>query len=110
MRLTIGVVRPLSARPVAGMDQPATSAPAARSTRLRNNAAIAIAGAQVRIDMEIPANSIATVGAPSGWSCQRLGDASFLCTAGKPIPAGATLSFTVDVRRGSVSPAPTSSA
>lgn len=99
VRLTIGVVRPLSADlSLAWTSRNFSTRGAFNTLSLRNNAAIAIAGAQVRIDMEIPANSIATVGAPSGWSCQRLGDASFLCTAGKPIPAGATLSFTVDVR------------
>jgi hypothetical protein len=76
VRLTIGVVRPLSA------DLALTWATTSMSSRgafttltVHNSGSAYIAGTQVRIDLEIPAQSTAAVGPPSGWTCQRLGDA-----------------------------------
>ena len=99
VRLSIGVVRPLSA------DLALTWATTSMSSRgafttltVHNSGSNYIAGTQVRIDLEIPAQSLAAVGPPSGWTCQRLGDASFLCTATKVLAPGSNNVFTVTVR------------
>jgi predicted extracellular nuclease len=99
VRLTIGVVRPLSA------DLALTWATTSMSSRgafttltVHNSGSAYIAGTQVRIDLEIPAQSTATVGPPSGWTCQRLGDASFLCTATKVLAPGSNNVFNVSVK------------
>jgi len=99
VRLSIGVVRPLSA------DLSLTWATTSMSSRgafttltVHNSGSNYIAGTQVRIDLEIPAQSTAAVGPPSGWTCQRLGDASFLCTATKVLAPGSNNVFTVTVR------------
>ena len=99
VRLKIGVARPLSADLSQAWTTRGVSTRGVFTTMTVHNAsASAINGAQVRIDAEIPANSGLTVGGPAGWTCKRLGDASFLCTASIAIPAGGNASFTVDVR------------
>ena len=65
---------------------------------LFNASSAAISGAQVRIDLEIPAKAMTSVGPPSGWTCEKLGDSSYLCTASKPVVAGGKYIFGVSVR------------
>ena len=99
VRLSIGVVRPLSADLVLTWATTSMSARGAFTTlTVHNTGSNYIAGTQVRIDLEIPAQSLAAVGPPSGWSCQRLGDASFLCTATKTLAPGSRDVFSVTVR------------
>ena len=99
VRLSIGVVRPLSADLVLTWATTSMSSRGAFTTlTVHNTGSNYIAGTQVRIDLEIPAQSLAAVGPPSGWSCQRLGDASFLCTATKTLAPGSRDVFSVTVR------------
>ena len=99
VRLTIGVVRPLSADLTLDWDVASMSSRGA-FTRLTlfNASSAAISGAQVRIDLEIPAKAMTSVGPPSGWTCEKLGDSSYLCTASKPVVAGGKYIFGVSVR------------
>jgi predicted extracellular nuclease len=99
VRLTIGVVRPLSADLALAWATTSMSSRGAFTTlTVHNSGSAYIAGTQVRIDLEIPAQSTATVGPPSGWTCQRLGDASFLCTATKVLAPGSNNVFNVSVK------------
>ena len=99
VRLTIGVVRPLSADlALAWTTTSMSSRGAFTKLTVHNAGSNDIAGTQVRIDLEIPAQSTASVGPPSGWSCERLGDASFLCTATKVLAPGSRDVFSVTVR------------
>ncbi|HWS27066.1 MAG TPA: Calx-beta domain-containing protein, partial [Xanthomonadales bacterium] len=99
VRLTIGVVRPLSADLVLTWTTTSMSSRGAfTKLTVHNSGSSYIAGTQVRIDLAIPAQSLAAVGPPSGWSCERLGDASFLCTATKTLAPGSNDVFTVTVR------------
>lgn len=100
VRLKIGVVRPLSADLSLAWTTRGFSLRGAFTTLTLHNAGTTwIAGAQVRIELEIPEPSTAAVGPPSGWTCERLGDASFLCTATKSLPPGSNEKlFSVSVR------------
>ena len=99
VRLSISVVRPASADlSLAWATTSMSSRGAFTTLTVHNGGTTSIAGAQVRIDLEIPAHSTAAVGPPSGWTCQRLGDASFLCTANKVLAPATNNVFTVTVR------------
>ncbi len=99
VRLSINVVRPASADlSLAWATTSMSSRGAFTTLTVHNGGTTSIAGAQVRIDLEIPAQSTAAVGPPSGWTCERLGDASFLCTATKTLAPGSSTVFTVTVR------------
>lgn len=99
VRLTIGVVRPLSSDLVLTWTTTSMSSRGAfTKLTVHNSGSNYIAGTQVRIDLEIPAQSTASVGPPSGWTCERLGDASFLCTATKVLAPGSKDVFSVTVR------------
>lgn len=80
-----------------------TSKGAFATLTLRNTGASSISGAQVRIELDIPADATSAVGPPSGWTCDRpndafIGDSVFVCTAGKPVLAGSSQSFSVSVK------------
>lgn len=104
VRLSIRVVRPASADlALAWSTRSMTSKGAFATLTLSNTGASSISGAQVRIELDIPADATAAVGPPSGWTCTRpddafVGDTVFLCTANKPVPAGANQSFSVSVK------------
>ncbi len=99
VRLTIGVVRPLSADLALSWTTTSWSLRGAFTTlTVHNSGSSYIPGAQVRIELDIPPHSTAGVGTPSGWTCERLGDAVFLCTASRAIAPGGNERFTVSVR------------
>jgi predicted extracellular nuclease len=99
VRLKIGVARPASADLALAWSNRGFSTRGAFTTLTVHNAGSArIAGAQVRIDLQIPPQSTAAVGPPSGWTCERLGDASFLCSANTSLAPGSNHAFSVSVR------------
>lgn len=99
VRLSISVVRPASADLSLDWDTKGFSSRGAFATlTLHHGGSTPIAGAQLRIELDIPDNSTAAVGPPSGWSCERVGDASFLCTTTRSLAPGSDYRFAVSVR------------
>jgi hypothetical protein len=98
VRLAIRLVRPASADLALGWTTRHFSARGAFTTlTVRNTGSNSISGAQVRIDLEIPPKSNASVGEPSGWNCDRIDADSFVCTASIALRPGSTQSFSVTV-------------
>jgi uncharacterized protein len=104
VRLSIHVVRPASADlALAWSKRSMTSKGAFVTLTLSNTGASSIVGAQIRIELDIPADATATVGPPPGWTCNRpddafIGDTVFLCSANKPVLAGSNSSFSLSVK------------
>ena len=104
VRLSIRVVRPASADlALAWSTRSMTSKGAFATLTLSNTGTSSINGAQVRIELDIPADATSAVGPPAGWTCTRpddafVGDTVFLCTATKPVLAGSNQNFSVSVK------------
>ncbi len=67
---------------------------------LSNQGPDPIVGAEVRIDVAVPADATASVGPPSGWTCTRVTgtNASFVCRTTKTLRVGVNESFSVTLR------------
>ena len=67
---------------------------------LSNQGPDPIVGAEVRINVAVPADATASVGPPSGWTCTRVTgtNASFVCRTTKTLRVGVNESFGVTLR------------
>lgn len=99
VRLTIGIVRPASADLALAWSTRSMGPQLALATlTLRNTGTTSIVGTRLSIELDIPAGAVGAVGAPAGWTCDRMGTALFVCISTSAIAPGSSHAFTASVK------------